>query len=222
MKGTLQQRKRGLTPMTPSANLAVNNLSTMSLPTNSYDNDTNLYEGLRAGRTGAYDWLYTHLYPSYRFWVQNNNGSASDAEDAFQKGLISFVSNLTSGRYEYRAGAKVTTVIFDYCKKVWLTELDSARLRYRGAMPEQIDTPDSYDAIDELNRTELVGAVREALTELREGCRQLIQLFYIDEFSLREIAEQLSMKETSVKSKRYECTEQLKRIYLQIARKRGL
>jgi DNA-directed RNA polymerase specialized sigma24 family protein len=67
-----------------------------------------------------------------------------------------------------------------------------------------------------------VGAVHTTLGELREGCRQLMQWFYIEERSLREIAEQMQLKETSVKSKRYECTEQLKRIYLQIARKRGL
>jgi RNA polymerase sigma factor (sigma-70 family) len=220
MRGMLQHRNEALASPARMINLAEN--SPKRMPTNPFDTDAALYEGLRTNQAGAYDWLYTHLYPSYRFWVLTNNGTATDAEDNFQKGLVSFVMNLTTGKYEYRAGAKVTTVIFDYCKKAWLTELDSARIRYRATMPEQIDTPDSYDALDELNRAELVEAVRAALGELREGCRQLMQWFYIDELSLRDIAGQMSMKESSVKSKRYECTEQLKRIYLQIARKRGL
>lgn len=184
--------------------------------------DRSLYEALLRHDNEAFDWLYTNLFPSFRFWVTSNNGTVTDAEDAFQKGLVNFVLNLQSGRYEYRPSAKVTTVVFDYCKKVWLTELDSARMRRHAAMPAQIDTPDTDDALFELARAETVEAVRQALGQLREGCRQLMQWFYMDDLSLREIAERLNMKETSVKSKRYECTEQLKRIYQQIARQRGL
>lgn len=202
--------------------VAGNSQCRMPSPTHAFETDRVLFEALQAGNASAYDWLYTNLFPSFRFWVTNNSGTIADAEDSFQKGLINFILNLESGRYEHRPTAKVTTVLFDYCKKVWLTELDSARMRRHAAMPAQVDTPDTDDALLELARQETVDAVRQSLGQLREGCRQLMQWFYIDELSLREIAERLSMKETSVKSKRYECTEQLKRIYQQIARQRGL
>lgn len=206
----------------PSVHPAPNRPLPMTPKPTPFDTDRVLFEGLRDGDARAYDWLYAHLYPSFRFWVGGNNGTVADAEDAFQKGLINFLLNLESGRYEYRSGTKVTTVIFDYCKKVWLTELDSARVRRHAAMPAQVDTPGTDDAVQDLVRGETVEAVRQALGQLRDGCRQLMQWFYVDELSLREIAERLSLKETSVKSKRYECTEQLKRIYQQIARQRGL
>ncbi len=187
-----------------------------------FENDQSIYQALLRRDEEAYDWLYTDLFPSFRFWMTSNSGTVVDAEDAFQKGLVSFLTNLESGRYQYQPGTKVTTVIFDYCKKVWLTELDSARRRHAAAMPEEITLADTDDALHELIRTDTVEAVRAALAELKEGCRQLMQWFYIDEQSLRDIAEQMNMKETSVKSKRYECTEQLKRIYQQIAVRRGL
>ena len=181
-----------------------------------------LYDALRQRDERAYEWLYTDLYPSFRFWMTSNSGTPADAEDAFQKGLISFLHNLETGRYQYQPGTKVTTVLFDYCKKTWFTELKSAPNRYAAEMPADLDQPDTDDALDALVRAETVAAVRGALAQLKAGCRQLMQWFYIDELSLREIALKMNMKENSVKSKRYECTEQLKRFYRDIANQRGL
>ena len=184
--------------------------------------DPQLYEALLRRDERGYDWLYTHFYPQFRYWMTSNSGTDADAEDAFQKGLVSFLLNLETGKYQYQAGTKVTTVIFDYCKKVWFTELKSARNRHAAAMPEELNLADADDALQELVRDDTVKAVRGALAQLKEGCRQLVQWFYIDQDSLRDIAERMGMKETSVKSKRYECTEQLKRAYQQIAERRGL
>ena len=181
-----------------------------------------LYDALMQHDQRAYEWLYTDLYPSFRFWTTSNSGTVADAEDAFQKGLVSFLFNLESGKYQYQPGTKVTTVIFDYCKKLWLTELGSARKRHAADMPENLNIADTDDALDALTRTDTVEAVRGALLQLKEACRQLLEWFYIDELSLREVAVKLNMKETSVKSKRYECTEQLKRFYRKLADQRGL
>lgn len=204
--------------------ILVGNLSDL-MPDSAIDFGTNqqlLYDALLTHDQRAYEWLYTDLFPSFRFWTTSNNGTVADAEDSFQKGLVSFLLNLESGRYQYQPGTKVTTVIFDYCKKVWLSELGSARKRHAADMPENLSIADTDDALDALTRTDTVAAVRGALAQLKEACRQLIQWFYIDELSLRDIAARLNMKETSVKSKRYECTEQLKRFYRELADRRGL
>lgn len=181
-----------------------------------------LYESLRRGDATAYDHLYAELYTSFLYWVMGNNGTEMDAEDAFQKGLLSFLLNLRSGKYGYQDGAKVTTVVFDYCKKVWLTELQSARMRHRTALPDTFDLADTDDIQADLERLATVEAVRKSLSLLKDDCRKLLEWFFIDELSLREIADRLGMKETSTKSKRYDCTEKLKGLYRQTARQLGL
>lgn len=145
-----------------------------------------------------------------------------DAEDAFQKGMLSFLLNVETGQYQYQLGTRVTTVVFDYCKRVWLTELKSARLRMRGAMPEVIDIADSADVVDDMERLDVVKTVRKSLEQLKDDCWQLIEWFYVDELSLREIAERLGMKESSARSKRYSCAEKLKAFYQEAAYKQGL
>lgn len=188
-----------------------------------YDlNNRGLYDSLKSRSDRAYDYLYTELFPPFRAWVFRNNGADMDAEDAFQKGLLNFLLNLETDKYQFQETTKVTTVVFDYCKKVWLTELQSARFRNRANLSEASDPADRVDMIHDLQRMDTVNAVKNSMYQLKDDCRRLLEWFYVDELSLREIAEKLSMKESSVKSKRYECAEKLKAFYQRLANRDGL
>ena len=175
-----------------------------------------LYEALKKREGWAYDYLYGELRHSFRYWVERNNGSEMDAEDAFHKGLLNFLLNLETGKYQLRENAKITTVVFDYCKKVWLNELASGRLKKRTTMPDAYDPANDTDLQRDLERSETVAQVRAALGQLKDDCRQLIEWFYIEELSLKEIAEKMGMKESSTKQKRYDCTEKLKQLVLKL------
>ncbi len=187
-----------------------------------YSTDRDLYDALSRRDERAYQFLYAESYPSFLYWVLRNSGSEMDAEDAFQKGLLNFLLNVETGKYQYQAGTRVTTVLFEYCKFVWFTELKSARLRTRTSMPDGIDTVDTADVVKDLERMDVVNAVRQSLGQLKDECRKLLDWFYVEEISLREIAERLGMKESSVKSKRYDCAEKLKAFYQQTAKQQGL
>jgi len=175
-----------------------------------------LYEALIQRKEWAYDYLYRELSGTFTHWVGRNNGSNMDAEDAFQKGLLNFLLNVETGKYQFQENTKITTVVFDYCKKVWLNELASSRLAMRATMPASYNPANDTDLQKDIERGELITQVRAALHQLKGDCRQLITWFYIDNFSLREIAEKLKMKESSTKQKRYDCTEKLKQIFLSL------
>ena len=187
-----------------------------------YATDQLLYDALRRRDERAYQYLYADVLPSFRHWILTNSGSDDDADDAFQKGMISFLLNLETEKYQLQAGTRISTVVFEYCKRVWLTELKSARLRTRTAMPDEFDAADTTDVERDLERLDIVDAVRQSLGQLKADCRKLIEWFYIEEASLRDIAERLGMKESSVKSKRYDCAEKMKAFYQQTAPGRNL
>jgi RNA polymerase sigma factor (sigma-70 family) len=181
-----------------------------------FDDNRTLYDALLQRNDRAYDFLYDRLAGSFSHWVCTHNGSEADAEDAFQKGLLNFLLNLESGRYQFQATARVTTVLFDYCKKVWLNELQSARLKTSATLPDYLDLADDQDLLADLERTERVTTIRRALNQLKGDCRQVLEWFYLDDLPLREIAERMGLKETSAKAKRYDCAEKLKGHYLQL------
>ncbi|GAB2517764.1 RNA polymerase sigma factor [Spirosoma aerophilum] len=195
-------------------------MSTRLLPV--YSTEQDFYNALSRRDEQAYQFLYAESYPSFRYWVLTNSGSEMDAQDAFQKGLMSFLLNVETGSYQLLESARITTVVFEYCKRVWLTELKSSRLRTRAAMPDTLDMVDTADIVKDLERMDIVRVVRQSLGQLKDECRKLIEWFYVDELSLREIAERLGMKESSVKSKRYDCAEKLKNFYLKTANQQGL
>ncbi|GAB3991335.1 hypothetical protein GCM10028807_21180 [Spirosoma daeguense] len=187
-----------------------------------YSTDRDFYEALRRRDERAYQHLYAELYPSFQHWMQQNSGTEMDAEDAFQKGLLNFFLNVETGKYQFQESTRITTVVFEYCKRVWFTELGSARMRTRNAMPDTFDAVDTADVAKDLERMEVVNVVRQSLNQLKGECQKLIEWFYVDELSLREIAERLGMKESSVKSKRYDCAEKMKAFYQQLAKQKGL
>jgi RNA polymerase sigma factor (sigma-70 family) len=177
-----------------------------------------LYEALKKRQEWAYDHLYEELKHPFTYWVERNKGGITDAEDAFQKGLMNFLLNLETGRYQFQENAKITTVIFEYCKKIWLNELNSSRIKTRITMPDSYDPVQDTDLQEDLERGEVIAQVRQALQQLKKDCRQLIEWFYMEELSLREIADKLGMKESSTKQKRYDCTERLKQLVHQQTR----
>ena len=187
-----------------------------------YATETDFYRALSHRDERAYGYLYADVFPSFQHWVLTNSGSAMDAEDAFQKGLLNFLLNVETGKYQLQAGTRITTVAFEYCKRVWLTELKSARLRHRSAMPEHMELADTADVVQDMERMDTISTVQQALRQLKDECRKLLEWFYVDEVSLREIAERLGMKEESVKSKRYQCAEKWKVFYGQTAKQQEL
>lgn len=176
-----------------------------------------LYAALKERKGWAYDHVYAELWPAFRYWVERNSGAEMDAEDAFHKGLLNFYLNLETGKYEFRESTKITTVVFDYCKKVWLNELKSSRMRTRRSMPDAYDPADDTDLQSDLERGETIAQVRASLSQLKDDCRQIIEYFYMEELTLKEIAKKMGLKESSTKQKRYDCTEKLKQLVLKQA-----
>jgi RNA polymerase sigma factor (sigma-70 family) len=188
-----------------------------------FSSQIELYQALintdKLQEDAAFDYIYQELYGSFRQWVFAHNGSDQDAEDAFQHGLLNFMQNVREGKYQYQTSTKITTVVFDYCKKKWLNELDSSRLKTKTSLPDSYDIAEyGKTAQDELERNEIVNAVRLALGQLKGDCQKVIEWFYIEELSIKEIAQKLNMKETSTKQKRFDCTEKLKGIFLKFSK----
>jgi RNA polymerase sigma factor (sigma-70 family) len=184
-----------------------------------FTNQFELYQALSSNNQAvqgrAFDYIYQEIFGSFSNWVYKNNGSTIDAEDAFQQGLLNFYLNLKSNKYIYQEGTKITTIVFQYAKMVWINELNSGRLKTKTQMPDFYDETDVEPIPQEqLERLEIIKFVNKCLEELKEDCLKVVKWFYIEEFSIKEIAEKLGMQETSTKQKRYDCTQKLKSIYL--------
>lgn len=189
----------------------------MSLKNHSFS-QFELYQALNSNistiQEQAFEYIYLQIFDSFSNWVCLNNGSKIDAEDAFQQGLLYFYLNLKSNKYLFQEGTKITTIVFQYAKSAWINELNSSRLKTRISMPIFYDEAD-IDPIpqEQLERLEIIKYINKCIDELKEDCQKVIEWFYIEDLSIREIAQRLGIQENSAKQKRFECTQKLKTIY---------
>lgn len=109
----------------------------------------------------------------------------SDCEDAVQTAILTAYEKLSDLRHEEFFKTWLVRILINVCKK---------QLRFRKRHTElSEDIP--------LQSDEVSGYVRDAVDKLPEKFRQVIVLFYIEEFSVKEIKQILKIPEGTVKSR---------------------
>lgn len=143
----------------------------------------------------------------YRLAV-NEMGNRDDAQDVFQEVFLRLV------RYRERIASEEHL-------KAWLIRvtINCARKQQTGAWRKKVGpleqeeaerTPDENSANAFLEIENADSPVANAVAGLPEKYRTVIYLFYYEEMSILEIAQTLSEKESTVKSKLHRAREMLK------------
>lgn len=153
-------------------------------------------------RAQAIQHLYTHDFPKIRTFICKNSGTESDAEDAFQEGLVIFYENVCRGKFN--GNSKVETYLFAVCKNIWLQEL---RKQHRGG-----DLSDGLELIvnpdDSVDLNDLLLA--QVFDELKEDCQKVLIEYYYRNKGISELRELLNMaSDQVVKNKKGRCLKYL-------------
>lgn len=182
-------------------------------PCSDFSTDALLYAGLKNSDDRAYACLYAQTFRSFAHYVQTNQGTLEHAQDAFQQGIAEFYVAVKTGRYQLSPSARLRSVLFEFCKRKWINELQSARHRRTQTLEVYVDRDDD-DGTDELLAfSENVSRVNQLLKRMGENCQRVIDLFYLQGKPLAEIAQIMNYTPQTARTKRYECTEQLKRLF---------
>jgi RNA polymerase sigma factor (sigma-70 family) len=182
-------------------------------PCTAFSTDELLYAGLKNNDDRAYACLYAQTFRSFAHYVLTNRGSMEQAQDAFQQGIAEFYVAVKSGRYQLSPTARLKNVLFEFCKRKWINEVQSAHHRRTQVVEVFVDQKED-DVSDELiTFSENVSKVNQLLKRMGENCQRVIDLFYLQGKPLAEIAQIMNYTPQTARTKRYECTEQLKRMF---------
>jgi RNA polymerase sigma-70 factor (ECF subfamily) len=153
-----------------------------------------LVKAARKGREDAFLQLFDdHHLPLFRF-AYRLTGSAADAEDIVQESFLGLLR--TDSRYDSRR-TPVRTYLFGAVRNQALKRL---RIRERTS-DGAVDTMDRRSPETEALRTEMEGAVAQAVTQLPETQREVLILAHFEQLPLAEIAQALDIEEPAVKSR---------------------
>ena len=152
--------------------------------------------------------LYKH-FSMMRKMILSKGGNAEDAEDIFQEALIIFCRKVKEPGFKLTA--QLSTYLFSVCRFLWKDEL-----KKRKQLPfidfetgfMQAEEKEMEGVVEDETRAKLAEKV---LNELGERCRELLLLFYKENFKLKDIASKMGYNsENTAKNQKYKCLESAK------------
>lgn len=177
--------------------------------------DAAIIEGILQEDEAALGQLYKLHFPMVLFFVQSNSGTQDDAKDIFQEAVIVFYEKIKAGQLELNC--QIKTYLYSVCRRLWLKRLArSSRFSY--GMVEDTEselTPQIEEDVEQAEQNELkFEAMANALTQLGEPCKTLLEDFYLRNMGMPEITEKFGYNNVdSAKNQKYKCLMRLKKFF---------
>lgn len=169
-------------------------------------------ELIRRGDDAYINTIYLEYRGPFVQWIRAEfSCSEEDAIEFFQTAVVILYDNVVTGKLQ-ELNSNVKTYLFGIGRNKaheWL------RRRHRmGAEADDLlinylheDEPD----VDEQEYAHALRTVDQGMNRLGEPCKTLLQLFYYNKQSIREICDHLQYKnEESAKNQKYKCLKRLK------------
>jgi RNA polymerase sigma factor (sigma-70 family) len=153
--------------------------------------------------------LYQEHSEITRSFINGKGGSEQDADDIFQETVLSFIDVVEKGKFRQESG--IRTFLISISKHLWYNEI---RRRQRATSREKLyetDKDSEESGVSELIQDrEMKKQLGELLGDLGESCRKILELFYYQNLSMKEIVSQMHYEnEQVVRNKKYKCLQQL-------------
>ena len=153
--------------------------------------------------------LYQDHADISRSFIMGKGGTEQDADDIFQETVVSFIDTVQKGKFRQESG--IRTFLISISKNLWYNEI---RRRQRAGNREKLfetDRDQEEAGVGEIIRDrELKQQLNEMLQGLGESCRKILELFYYENLSMKDIVTHMHYEnEQVVRNKKYKCLQQL-------------
>ena len=173
--------------------------------------DEKILKQLESGELNkAAENLYQYFGSVYSV-VKKRGASIDDAKDLFQEGVMVLIKKVLDDKEEIRASLK--TYLTTICKYNWNNKINKLSNRKTSAL----EAGDIYSAHQSTKDFELeensFDMMAKVLNSIGDKCKSILNLFYIDQKSLPEVAELMSFSSVnSAKTQKYKCIEKARKM----------
>jgi len=182
--------------------------------TKNYFEQEELVKAIQANDQRILKLVYQENYHKTEKYVLGNNGSIAQAKDNYQEAFISVWENIQDNKFVPKNQTALNGYIYTVAKNKWLDYLKSSRFKKTSSMDsieykiEAQDEPENK--AEEVEKNKKITKVITSFNQIGDACKQLLTVFYYDNKSLREIANELNITEASARNKKYRCLEKLR------------
>ena len=136
---------------------------------------------------------------------------AANPSDAVEKALDLFGNDILRLAYSYMKSREdaedivqeVLIRLMQSAEKAWLLKVASNLCKDKlksASRQREVAMPEGYDVADEKQEKKEESDILQIISQLPEKYRSAIHLYYYEEYSVKEIAEILEKKETTIRS----------------------
>lgn len=171
-------------------------------------NEKQVVDKIIAGDTSAFGYFVDQYQDMAVTIAYRLCGNRQDAEDIVQNAFVKAFHNL----HTFRGTSKFTTWFYRIVYNTAITEIrrkkDTADIDYV-LLTEPTDSFVDWDAIKRIDREEKEKMLEEAMHKMPPDESLLLTLYYLEENSVKEIAEIVGLTDTNIKVKLHRARKRL-------------
>ena len=184
--------------------------------------DQELVQRLKAGDEDTLKAIYLQYRQPFISWLVSQNCPPDRAADLYQLTVLILYDNVAKGKLKVLRSS-LRTYLFSIGKNKWKEQ------QRENAKTSQIFDEFFYDHIDPSefeNRKEyeaLLDHLSVFLENLGNPCKCLLELFYYNKLSMKEISKKMGYKNVATaKNQKYKCLKRLQKIFQQELEKKSI
>jgi RNA polymerase sigma factor (sigma-70 family) len=156
--------------------------------------------------------LYKTHYPMIFHLICSNSGTEQEAKDVYQETIIAFYERAQEP--DFVLTCKIKTYLYAVARRLWLKRLWEKK-RFEGNIEEkEIFHGIEEEIIDFDEREATFKVMKEAMENLGEPCRSILEDFYIKDLHMEDIRLKFGYTNAdNAKNQKYKCLQRLKKIF---------
>lgn len=174
--------------------------------------DEELLVALKNGDERALGALYRTHFPMILHFVISNSGTEQEAKDVYQEAMIVLYENMQMPEFELTC--KIKTYVYSVCRRQWLKRL-TEKNRYIGKIEDfESFVPFVKDEAETEDRDRQFEVMQQAMDQLGEPCRTILEDFFIHNFTMQQITDKMGYTNAdNAKNQKYKCLMRLKKLF---------
>lgn len=155
----------------------------------------------------AFTRLYRYFNPVQKL-ILARGGSKDDALDVYQDALVVLCKRVCEPGFTLTAS--LDTYLYSVSRFLWNDELKRRGKMHEQEITERTELPEE-EITEWVNDEEKIGLAQTVLEKLGARCLKLLQMFYTDNKSMKDIARKMEFTSENVaKNQKYKCLERAK------------
>ncbi len=180
-----------------------------------YSNQSELVNAIKSNDSSVIKKFYTENYKKVELLILKNSGSIEYAKDIYQDAFITVWTHIKNDKFTPKNETALQGYLYTISKNKWMDVLRSKSFKNSKLLNYEIldfiENEDNENADLKNNKLKLTML---AFKNLGQPCKELLNTFYFEKKSLKEIASKLKIEETTARNKKYRCMEKLRAMVL--------